>query len=309
MSDYTRKQRAKPAKLRDVVVRPPERHAKLQTQDPPVVEHELFFHSLVWDRHDSARTRKLVACIPVTRIDEFLASERIRAGFDASLVLHREYTSEAKDPRRGFTCKEWLCTASARREKSRQARQEGGVTAVILDRQAKKQLNADNKLMGSEAVALPRVSNSLLGMACSSVACAYSLTIKVYICDATRAYVELMNGGKHCQKGCEEHQGENVSCHGHAERFCPARCSPETKELCKSLLNAHVPNMQIIERTQYHRVAAVYVLFCSANSFVETGFMQEWKSISHSSVDLAAFPSLIVGQHSSRDLAWEIYAL
>jgi hypothetical protein len=183
------------------------------------------------------------------------------------------------------------------------------VTGVILDRQENKQLNADNKLTGSEAVALPRVSNSLLGIACSSVACAYSLTIKVYTCDATRAYVELMNGGKHCRKGCEEHQGKNVPCHGHAERFCPVCCSPETKELCKSLLNAHVPSRQIIERTQYHHVAAAHVVFCSANKFVKTGVMQEWKSILHASADLSAFPSLILGKHSCRDLAWEIYAL
>jgi hypothetical protein len=250
MSLSAKNKRAGRAKLRDVVVRPPEKHAKLQTQDPPVSETGFFFDCLVWDSQNSARAQKLVACIPVSREDEFLVSEQRRAGFDASLMLHREYTSDAKDPRRGFVCKQWFCTASARRETSRQARQQQGVTGVILDREQKNELNSENQQRGIETVALPRVSNTLLGTACSSVACAYSLSIKVYTCDPTRAYVELLNGGKHCRKGCEEHQGKDVSCHGHAEAFCPVRCSSETKELCKALLNAHVPNRQIIERAK-----------------------------------------------------------
>jgi hypothetical protein len=139
-------------------------------------------------------------------------------------MLHREYTSDAKDPRRGFVCKQWRCTASARRERSRQARQQRGVTAVILDREQKKELNSESQQMGIETVALPRVSSTLLRTACSSVAFAYSLSIKVYTCDPTQAYVELLNGGKHCRKRCEEHQGNDVFCHGHAETFCPVRC-------------------------------------------------------------------------------------
>jgi hypothetical protein len=131
MSFPVDKKRARRAKVRDIVVRPPEKHAKLQTQDPLVSESNFVFDYLIWDRQKSARADKLVACIPVSREDEFLASEQRRAGFDASLVLHKEYNSDAKDSRREFTCKQWLCTACARREKSRQARQQAGVTGVI----------------------------------------------------------------------------------------------------------------------------------------------------------------------------------
>jgi hypothetical protein len=176
-----------PKKRRDLIVRPPDRHAKLEVQDPDVVEPEFLFHCIVWEEQEYRGVQKLVACIPVRRKDEFIASEKKRAGFDASLKLHSIVHSTDKDPRRAFESAVWICTSAARREKDRQARQQLGVAEVVKQQQRKK-IEAQSQEGNSGRVIVPRISSTLLGKACSSADCAYSLTVKVYQCDATLAY-------------------------------------------------------------------------------------------------------------------------
>jgi hypothetical protein len=241
----------KPEKRTGTIFQPAGRHATLEVQNPDVSENEFFFHCLAWVEIECRDATKLLACIPSSRKDEFFSSEQLRAGFDANLTHHKTSRSAWQDIRRDFESIVWNCTASARRGKVKHSRQQAGVLGIINAQQQQK-LAAISPEDGSEAVTMPRVTRADLGKACASVACAYSLNIKVYQCDPTRAFVEVSNGGKHCKKGCTEHMNRNNACHGHPDSFCPSRCSAETRELCRALLSAHVPNKQIVESVLFN---------------------------------------------------------
>jgi hypothetical protein len=258
----------KPGKRSETIFQPAARHATLEVQNPDVSEAEFFFHCLAWVEIECRDEAKLLACIPSSRKDEFFSSEQRRAGFDANLTHHKTTRSTAQDIRRDFESIMWKCTACARRGKVRRARQQAGVLGIINAKQQQK-LAASSPEDGSGVVTISRVSKTDLGKACSSVACAYSLTIKVYQCDPTRAFVEVSNSGKHCKKGCTEHMNHNSACHGHPDSFCPLRCSAETRELCRALLSAHVPNKQIVESALFNLYVRRWNCMASMNLIVQ----------------------------------------